>query len=83
MSTDLGYYRHPTIHGDTVVFVTEDDLWTVPLKGGAARRLTANPGTISFPVFSLDGSKIAFTSRDEGHSASPSSVARGRSPVKS
>lgn len=82
MSTDLGYYRHPTIHGDTVVFVTEDDLWTVPLKGGAARRLTANPGTISFPVFSPDGSKIAFTSRDEGHSEAWVMDAEGGSPTR-
>jgi tricorn protease len=67
MSADLGYYRHPTVHGDAIVFVTEDDLWSVPSNGGVARRLTANPGTVSFPVFSPDGSEIAFTSRDEGH----------------
>jgi tricorn protease len=67
MSADFGYYRHPTVHGDAIVFVSEDDLWSVPSDGGVARRLTANPGTISFPVFSPDGSKIAFTSRDEGH----------------
>jgi len=67
MSADLGYYRHPTIHGDTVIFVTEDDLWSVSIDGGVARRLTANPGTVSFPIFSPDGSKVAYTSRDEGH----------------
>lgn len=62
-----GYYRHPTIWGDTVAFVSEDDLWTVGTEGGLARRLTANPGSITFPAFSPDGSLIAFTSRDEGH----------------
>jgi tricorn protease len=62
-----GYYRHPTIHGDTVVFVSEDDLWSVGVEGGEARRLTASPGTITFPRFSPDGRQVAFTARDEGH----------------
>jgi len=26
-----GYYRFPTIYNDKVVFVSEDDLWLVPL----------------------------------------------------
>ena len=66
MPTD-GYYRYPTIHNDTIVFVSEDDLWTVPAGGGVARRLTANLGTISHPFFSPDGSLLAFTGREEGH----------------
>ena len=61
-----GYYRHPTIHGDTIIFVTEDDLWSVPATGGTARRLTATPGVCMFPVLSPDGSKVAFSGRDEG-----------------
>ncbi len=67
MSSASGYYRHPTVHGDTVVFVSEDDLWQVGLDGGGASRLTASPGSITFPRFSPDGSKVAFTARDEGH----------------
>jgi tricorn protease len=64
--TNAGYYRDPTIHGETVVFVCEDDLWTVPTTGGIARRLTSNPGTVSTPALSPDGASLAFTGRDEG-----------------
>ena len=61
-----GYYRHPTIAGDTIVFVSEDDLWSVSTSGGVAHRLTANPGSVLFPKLSPDGSQIVFTSKDEG-----------------
>lgn len=67
MSASPGYYRHPTIHRDKVVFVSEDDLWSVPAGGGVAHRLTANPGSVTFPALSPDGAWVAFTSKDEGH----------------
>ncbi|HLR86454.1 MAG TPA: hypothetical protein VK064_01055, partial [Wenzhouxiangella sp.] len=38
-----GYYRQPDLHNDTVVFVSEGDLWRVPLEVGKARRLTTHP----------------------------------------
>ncbi|MEO0122424.1 MAG: S41 family peptidase [candidate division WOR-3 bacterium] len=62
----LGYYRFPSINNDTIVFVSEDDLWIVPLKGGVAHRLTSNLGRIGNCSISPDGEYIAFTGREEG-----------------
>jgi tricorn protease len=66
LSAPVGYYRHPSIHGDVVIFVSEDDLWSVPSTGGQATRLTANAGPAILPKLSPDGKMVAFSSRDEG-----------------
>jgi len=66
-SPSNGYLRTPAIAGDTVAFVTEDDLWSVDVGGGVARRLTANLSEVSRPALSPDGEWVGFTSRDEHH----------------
>lgn len=62
-----GYYRFPTIQGDTIVFTSEDDLWSVPASGGVARRLTSSLSRASQPLLSPDGKWLAFVASEEGH----------------
>jgi tricorn protease len=61
-----GYYRFPAIHGDTIIFTAEGDLWSVSTKGGEARRLTSNPGEESLATISPDGKMVAFSAEYEG-----------------
>ncbi len=58
--------RYPDIHGNTVVFTYEDDLWSAPVDGGAARRLTSHPGMERYARFSPDGTRIAFSASYDG-----------------
>src|SRR3954454_9784894 len=62
----LGYYRYPAIHGDTIVFTAEGDLWRVGVQGGVAQRLTTHPAEESRPAFSPDGKTLAFSASYEG-----------------
>ena len=65
-ATRPGYYRFPAIHGDTIIFTAEGDLWSVSAKGGAARRLTSNPGRETNATISPDGQTVAFSAEYEG-----------------
>ena len=61
-----GYYRYPDIHNNTVVFTAEGDLWTVPLTGGLAQRLTTHSEEERFAAISPDGTTVAFSASYEG-----------------
>ena len=63
----LAYIRQPTIQGDTIAFVSDDDLWCVGTSGGVATRLTAGLSEPGTPCLSPDGRWLAYTGRDEQH----------------
>ena len=62
------YLRQPSIAGDDLIFVGDDDLWRASAQGGVAIRLTAGLSEPSTPCLSADGRWIAYAGRDEAHS---------------
>lgn len=66
-NADRGYYRYATAYGNAVVFTAEGDLWTAPLTGGLARRLTTAAGEERYAYFSPDGRWIAFSGNYDGN----------------
>lgn len=59
--------RFPATNGSEIVFSYAGDLYTVPVNGGEARRLTSHEGYEIFPRFSPDGKNIAFTGQYDGN----------------
>src|SRR5438034_921479 len=59
--------RQPTLSETRIVFSYAGDLWSVSRDGGDAQRLTAGPGTKTYPHFSPDGKLIAFTAEYDGN----------------
>lgn len=59
--------RFPATNGTDVVFSYAGDLYSAPLAGGTARRLTSHPGFEIFPHFSPDGRSVAFTGQYDGN----------------
>ncbi len=77
-----GYYRHPALNGDAVVFTAEGDLWRVGVQGGVAQRLTTHPGEEGNAAFSPDGRTLAFDAEYEGPTEVYTMPAEGGRPTR-
>ena len=62
-------YSDPGISpdGKEIAFISGADIWTVPATGGNARLLISNPAIESRPLYSPDGTKLAFSSTRTGN----------------
>jgi tricorn protease len=64
---DARMFRYPAVSADQIAFVYAGDIWTVPRKGGTAVRLSSPLGEETFPRFSPDGKRIAYSAAYDGN----------------
>lgn len=64
----VGFPEYPSLSpdGQFVAFTWAGDIWSSPVKGGVATRLTAHPADDRRSAFSPDGKLLAFESNREG-----------------
>ena len=74
--------RFPATNGSEIVFTYAGDLWSVPVSGGMARRLTSHIGYEGFAHYSPDGKTIAFTAEYDGNREVYKMPAEGGAPVR-
>jgi len=60
-------FKYPDVSDKHICFVYAGDIWVVDKVGGIANKLSSPKGTETFPRFSPDGSKIAFSGNYDGN----------------
>ena len=81
-SQEARLLRFPATNGREIAFSYAGDLWTVPVTGGEARRLTSHVGYEMFARYSPDGKTIAFTGEYDGNREVYSIPAEGGEPLR-
>jgi tricorn protease len=64
---DARMLRYPAVSKDRIAFVYAGDIWLVPKVGGLSVRLSSPLGEESFPRFSPDGTRIAYSAEYDGN----------------
>jgi tricorn protease len=57
----------PTLSKTRIAFVYAGEIWSVGREGGEARRLVSGSGRLSDPMFSPDGSQLAYAGDYDGN----------------
>ncbi|HSJ67574.1 MAG TPA: hypothetical protein VK921_07865, partial [Anditalea sp.] len=65
--SDTRLLSEPAVSQNHIAFIYAEDLWVANKDGSQARRLTADHGVESRPVFSPDGKMIAFNAQYDGN----------------
>jgi tricorn protease len=66
-TTDTKLLTQPALSATHIAFIYAGDLYSADLNGGNVRRLTSDEGVETNPVFSPDGSTIAFSAQYDGN----------------
>src|ERR1035437_4690600 len=64
---DARMMRQPAVSATQIAFVYAGDIWLVDKSGGVAVRISSPKGEESFPRFSPDGTRLAFTGDYDGN----------------
>src|SRR5687768_6763492 len=79
---DAGLFRYPDVSATDIVFTYANDLWIIPKTGGTAVKLSSPAGVETFPKFSPDGKRVAFTGNYDGNADAYVLPVSGGVPVR-
>jgi len=74
--------QHPSLSKDRIAFDYGGEIWTVPRDGGSATVLVEGQQRNTGPIFSPDGTMVAFTGTFDGNSAIYVVPAAGGDPLR-